>query len=574
MLQGYALKESQCAKCGMPQMEHHGKIECVVCPILIKRAKQKKNTEEATRLARLREEAEATERILNNELKFLEDNLANRSLDDAELKAAQDATDAARELLVLAELRAVAAARKEQDERHAYAQDAAHLLTPAAPQSMSYWKILRDDASSQLSRRMMQGWVMTSNHCEGVQCQQAPLLSSSSGQIFCVVCGGSGNGEDGAYKSIQVAPSDDYTVATFDDDTVVARRNEATALIGQKLMTGAYAIANQKCDQCNIPLMTDIMNGGLECVVCGPYKEDPTMKLGMLVLQGWEAVANIKCADCSLPLLKNPSTRAVECISCGPVARELTRTQRDIATAEIGKRILSGWSVLPESSKCVFCNFSLVGGFQNNCPVIECVACGRNYNDTYDVPHDNHDMFHHPSTPRVNYTPGSVNSGSMHQSHSGYGYAIDEKFSQGWSLLNNGQALCECGSPLMRPPNSRGEALCVNFNCANSCHNAQYQLPMSGRMQRTGRPPRTSNGRAPVNYISHPSDDVSLLNDEVSVAKSVASDALGAILSRIEAAKAELEQSTSETDQTKIVELIEKLAGAAMAVKNLEDNLD
>lgn len=57
MLQGYTLKETQCNKCGMPQMEWQGKLDCVVCPALVKKAKkmakaQQKLDEESGRLVR------------------------------------------------------------------------------------------------------------------------------------------------------------------------------------------------------------------------------------------------------------------------------------------------------------------------------------------------------------------------------------------------------------------------------------------------------------------------------------------------------------------------------------------
>jgi hypothetical protein len=40
LLQGYVLKQEQCDKCGMPQMEYQGDLECVVCPALAKKAKK------------------------------------------------------------------------------------------------------------------------------------------------------------------------------------------------------------------------------------------------------------------------------------------------------------------------------------------------------------------------------------------------------------------------------------------------------------------------------------------------------------------------------------------------------
>jgi len=92
------------------------------------------------------------------------------------------------------------------------------------------------------------------------------------------------------------------------------------------------------------------------------------------------------------------------------------------------------------------------------------------------------------------------------------------------------------------------------------------------RPPRSTRPPRVvprSFGRN--NYVD---DDVSLLNDDASVAKTVASDALGAILGRMEIAKTQLMTSKIEAEQAELVALIEKLANAAVSLKKLEDNFD
>lgn len=69
-------------------------------------------------------------------------------------------------------------------------------------------------------------------------------------------------------------------------------------------------------------------------------------------------------------------------------------------------------------------------------------------------------------------------------------------------------------------------------------------------------------------------DEASVLSDDVSHAMSVASDTLGAIMSRIEEAKAQLEENSQSKDvesQVELAKLIEKLASAAVAVRKLEE---
>lgn len=44
LLEGYALRDSQCLRCGMPMMEYKGKVDCVVCPVLTEKTKSGKTS--------------------------------------------------------------------------------------------------------------------------------------------------------------------------------------------------------------------------------------------------------------------------------------------------------------------------------------------------------------------------------------------------------------------------------------------------------------------------------------------------------------------------------------------------
>mmetsp|Transcript_5646 Transcript_5646/g.8680 ORF Transcript_5646/g.8680 Transcript_5646/m.8680 type:complete len:169 (+) Transcript_5646:133-639(+) len=103
------------------------------------------------------------------------------------------------------------------------------------------------------------------------------------------------------------------------------------------------------------------------------------------------------------------------------------------------------------------------------------------------------------------------------------------------------------------------------------------KTPRSHRSNETRN--EQSHGRAVPIDIYRDADDDSRLSDDMSDARSVASNTLGAILSRIEDAKAQLVQSHERggdsqqelANQVEMASLIEKLASAAVAVKKLED---
>lgn len=564
MLQGFILKEEQCSKCKMPMMEHDGSLECVVCPILIKRAKKKKVEEEAAQIDKLREEAVAAERILQGQVSEL--NIKSKEEGDenaaALLKAKEDATVAARELVLLAELRAVKAARKEQEERIARTEEA--VLNDEV--KMDHWAVLREDASNQLSRRLLQGWSMSSETCKGSECDSAPLMLSG-GKAFCVVCGGTGTGEDGAYLSFKsCAPvTENITPTTTvekmkEKEPEEIKRQETIAGIGKKLLLG-FTIANQTCERCEVPLMTS-PEGTLECVTCGPYKENPTKKIGNLILQGWVPMSNKKtCIICTLPLLLNPVTKEPECCTCGSVKRTLTVQEKDTATAEIGRRVMSGWILVPGGAKCYYCGFALC---QEPKSTPECVLCG---------PVDEQDEMKgtavpemHPTTPNRGIMAGGYHSQTQSHAVPFYTQQIPQGYTQSpvppypqsapYSPYGGNDSFAE---PYADPVYQQQQQYVGNYN----------------RPPRSMRPPRVvSKGNSYNSRNGYSGDEVSLLNDDISVAKTVASDALGAILGRMERAKAQLLQSTSQGEQEEIVKLIEKLASAAVAVKGLEDNLE
>jgi len=71
MLQGYTLKETTCDTCGMPVMDFKGKVDCVVCPVLAKKAKKKlkaskKLEEEKVRLERKVQEKKELEKKMKD----------------------------------------------------------------------------------------------------------------------------------------------------------------------------------------------------------------------------------------------------------------------------------------------------------------------------------------------------------------------------------------------------------------------------------------------------------------------------------------------------------------------------
>ena len=75
------------------------------------------------------------------------------------------------------------------------------------------WDELLFNGRTILSKRLNEGWVLSSTNCCGMNCKGTPLLqrldieNSAEGLIdtnYCAVCGGTGSGEDGAY-AVEIA---------------------------------------------------------------------------------------------------------------------------------------------------------------------------------------------------------------------------------------------------------------------------------------------------------------------------------------------------------------------------------
>ena len=74
------------------------------------------------------------------------------------------------------------------------------------------WDELLFNGRTILSKRLNEGWVLSSTNCSGVNCKGTPLLQKldeNSGEgltdtNYCAVCGGTGSGEDGAY-AVEIA---------------------------------------------------------------------------------------------------------------------------------------------------------------------------------------------------------------------------------------------------------------------------------------------------------------------------------------------------------------------------------
>ena len=115
------------------------------------------------------------------------------------------------------------------------------------------------------------GWKVTSplQTCKGAECKGAPLLSLN-GTTECVVCSGTGNGQDGAYRNVADLEVKKPSIVRASADE--SRRGKATAKIASRIVSGQWKLLDVPCPKqdCSLPAMQRLRDGTVECALCGP----------------------------------------------------------------------------------------------------------------------------------------------------------------------------------------------------------------------------------------------------------------------------------------------------------------
>jgi hypothetical protein len=171
------------------------------------------------------------------------------------------------------------------------------LLQSASDVQKERWETLRTEGRSVMTRRVMAGWTLVSEFCLGTECENSPLIIKYN-KKECVVCGGCGDGTDGAYTtqsvdsgdlfgadlmnlhcaevdSIQEArytptasiPAYTLTVKELQDD-FETKRDMVSKEIGKRMIQG-WTLLDASCPHCVMPLMMDNKGRTDICVLCG-----------------------------------------------------------------------------------------------------------------------------------------------------------------------------------------------------------------------------------------------------------------------------------------------------------------
>lgn len=181
------------------------------------------------------------------------------------------------------------------------------------------WAILRAEARSVLTRRMLSGWGVLSQKCEGVECNHFPLVVKGN-EKRCVVCGGAGSGEDGIYRysfSSHISMSESKAAGQASESrgtgghfvsSTLDRTIQSTECEPEVVHTGPVAcssLSTRSAQLSTLKLTSESM------------REAARNKIGRRLFEGW-TLLDKACPICVMPLMIDLS-QIERCMICGIV---------------------------------------------------------------------------------------------------------------------------------------------------------------------------------------------------------------------------------------------------------------
>eukprot|EP00559_Dactyliosolen_fragilissimus_P005882 CAMPEP_0184859864 /NCGR_PEP_ID=MMETSP0580-20130426/4834_1 /TAXON_ID=1118495 /ORGANISM="Dactyliosolen fragilissimus" /LENGTH=1227 /DNA_ID=CAMNT_0027356717 /DNA_START=26 /DNA_END=3709 /DNA_ORIENTATION=- len=119
-----------------------------------------------------------------------------------------------------------------------------------------------------MGEKLINNWIMTTNTCSGKECKNTPILTKDA-EHFCVVCRGSGNGEDGAYENSH----QDTLPNSVKELDFESKRNIVSREICKRMLDG-WKLLDFPCPFCTMPLMSQKDHDDEICIICGPVESD------------------------------------------------------------------------------------------------------------------------------------------------------------------------------------------------------------------------------------------------------------------------------------------------------------
>ena len=535
MIKGYTLTEDICDECEMPLMENDDQAkECVVCPKLWLKIKRREGSSRSLKEVKPipLKPADTISAIIAEARRATEPRVKQKASSLDKILGERLASSGAGVSISRTESTSLASTLTPDYPPHHY-QDVSVALSNDFPERSMSWDKLLVSGRLILSKRLQQGWILSERSCLGNKCNGTPLMrETDSSNEVCMVCQGSGNGWDGYYASEGNDTNLKGNTNTEEEPNWEARLENGRSILTQRMEQG-WTMTTTNCEgyQCNNMPLTKLGSDPSSCVVCGGSGS------------GCDGIYEQFRSE------------------------EVVDAERELVSQEISHLMSMGWIL--RDSLCQQCFMPLVSEHEESDDL--CILCGRV-----------------PSNKLVNRPVGDFINDFLSNE-------AGKRLKMGWTLPDS--PLCiYCDGLQMIPPNST-EVGCIMPGCEGDTeyvpepnapnksgritHIYKAMLEQSCKDVADEAHPRDNMQRSqndeplsfPFNYVGvpHKDEDPSVLSDDMSQSRSVASSALCEIIERLDDAKHELHalNKSGNADplectakQIEIASLIEKLARA------------
>jgi uncharacterized Zn finger protein (UPF0148 family) len=492
------------------------------------------------------------------------------------------------------------------------------ILQTASEICTERWETLRLEGRAIMTRRVLKGWTITPEACLGTECHNSPLIAKH-GVKECVVCGGCGNGTDGVYEtpeeeeespaatpiplsqSVANGVGEDW-LGNGQEEEFERKREIYAKEIGKRMLKG-WMLVDSSCPTCIMPLMMDDKGNTDICIACGEVKQQfdastiATKDMATLEIVEEEAEQDVRALSPVVESIQTTPSDESDLVSTiqkqapkqqkkrNPVVRSDPPAFKPVMRGEVSYATVFN-EVIPLPPNVDFADVDAIRELMG----VE--EQGRDDHTTRDAsvdtvanlflksPHgyDFQDFGKSMGVDEVKELVEIFLVTNVDKDVSdGFKFAVAKRI---LSKMNLSKGREESSPPRFettqrRPmPNRFIFDGHDHFMTATTTTKQRVKPCPENGQQTKKRPPRSPGYRqlSPVNMVSSPR--VRSPRDDMSIssrASTVASDALESIYDRIDQCKKKLLDPNNNLDeQIATASLLEKLAQAAVAVKEME----
>ena len=204
-----------------------------------------------------------------------------------------------------------------------------------------HWDLLRSESRALLARRCIVGWRCVPETCKGAECGDIQLVAKGK-TVECVICGGTGTGNDGVYGQLPT----DIVKDPVEECLSVLNGDDPLDIAPVPVCRGITDISIEKSSiQALSPTVMSLVatdQSPRTGVSISQLHRDfeskrsaVSQQIAAKLSQGW-SLLNLTCPLCVMPLMTDEEGQVEVCLLCGVVganSNNAAASGRSVATA-------------------------------------------------------------------------------------------------------------------------------------------------------------------------------------------------------------------------------------------------